>query len=67
MWRPVDEQFHSIDPDYNLSIDNNACRYFTIDGFNSNFGNDAEKYLLLNQNLQSFHAKKNIFEGFLTP
>ena len=65
MWRPADEQFHTIDPDFNLNIDNNNCRYFTIDGFNSNFGNDAEKYLLFNQNLQSFHAKKNIFEGFL--
>ena len=45
-----DDQFRSIDPDSNLDINIDRCRYYTIDEFNSSFNNEAGTYLLLNQN-----------------
>ena len=60
-----DDQFRSIDPDSNLDINIDRCRYYTIDEFNSSFNNDAGTYLLLNQNIQSFRAKQALLEAFI--
>ena len=57
--------FDNIDPDSNLNINVNACKYFTIDQFNHSFSNDTSNYLLINQNIQSFDAKQAVFEAFL--
>ena len=57
--------FRGIDPDGNLNLSVDPCRYFTLDQFNSSFSADGNNYMLLNQNIQSFHAKKAIFEAFL--
>ena len=54
-----------IDPDSNFDLNLDRCKYFTIDEFNSNFSNDDGTYLLLNQNIQSFNAKKHLLEAFL--
>ena len=59
------EQFGRIDPDTNLDIFSNRCRYYTIDEFNSNFSNAVGSYLLLNQNIQSFKAKQPLLEAFI--
>ena len=61
----TDEYFDAIDPENHLNLNAKACRYFTIDEFNSSFDDNAGNYLILNQNLQSFNAKKTAFEGFL--
>ena len=55
----------SIDPDNNLEISVDACRYFTIEEYNITIGDDEGKYRLLNQNIQCYSAKNNIFEAFL--
>ena len=61
----IEERFDEIDPDVNLDLNTDRCRYFTIDQFNSEFEDDAGIYLLLNQNLQSFYAKQHLLEAFL--
>ena len=60
-----DDQFDHIDPDINLDINHDRCKYYTIDEFNLHFNNDAKGYLLLNQNMQSFNAKQPLLEAFL--
>ena len=57
--------FERIDPDGNLDLNIDVCKYFTIREFNSNFSSDKNSYMLLNQNLQSFNAKQAVFEAFL--
>ena len=59
------DQLDDIDPDVILNLNNNVSRYFTIDEFNTSFGTVKNNYLLLNLNIQSFHAKQSIFEAFL--
>ena len=61
----TNEFFDTIDPENQLNLNVEACKYYTIDQFNSSFDSDAGNYLILNQNLQSFNAKKTAFEGFL--
>ena len=65
MVRGDDGQFDNIDPDTNLDLNIDTCKYFTICDFNSYLSGDVGNYLLLNQNIQSFNAKKSIFEVFL--
>ena len=65
MFAAADDQFERIDPDRNLDINSNQCTYYTIDDFNSKFSNDTGKYLLLNQNIQSFKSKQPLLEAFL--
>ena len=65
MFTSIDDQFDHIDPDSNLDINPDRCKYYTIDEFNSHFNNDAKGYLLLNQNIQSFNAKQPLLEAFL--
>ena len=59
------DNFMHIDPDGNLNLNIDSCKYYTINEFNSGFNNDKNNYFLLNQNIQSFHAKQAIFEAFL--
>ena len=65
MSRLNDELFNNIDPDINLVTNIDSCRYFNLSEFNSFSGSNVGNYLLLNQNMQSFDAKKPIFEAFL--
>ena len=65
MMTTVEDQFNHIDPDGNLDAGSNRCNYYTIDQFNLSFSNDDGSYLLLNQNVQSFHAKQPLLEAFL--
>ena len=60
-----DNSFRLIDPDGNLNLNMDSCKYYTINEFNTGFDVDRNHYLLLNQNLQSFNAKQAIFEAFL--
>ena len=60
-----DDQFNHIDPDLNLNNSPDRCQYYSIEGFNSHFNDDAGTYLLLNQNLQSYNAKQHLLEAFL--
>ena len=61
----VEDQLNHIDPDSNLDTGSNRCNYYTVDQFNLSFSNDDGNYLLLNQNVQSFHAKQPLLEAFL--
>ena len=54
-----------IDPDVNLDLHIDSCRYVTINEFNSSFRDIKNNYMLLNQNMQSFYAKQAVFEAFL--
>ena len=58
-------EFEDLDPDSNLLVSGDTCSYFTIDSYNSTFTNHNQ-YSLLNQNIQSFHAKKDHFEALLS-
>ena len=60
-----ENHLNNIDPDTNLNLNANACRYFTIEQFNLSFSSDTGKYFLLNQNVQSFNAKQAVFEAFI--
>ena len=60
-----ENHLNNLDPDANLNLNANACRYFTIEQFNLSFSNDTGKYFLLNQNVQSFNAKQAVFEAFI--
>ena len=59
-----DEFFGHIDPEANLFISADTCKYYTVDDYTSSFS-DPNQYSLLNQNMQSFHAKKDQFEAFM--
>ena len=61
----VDNHLTHIDPDENLNFNNDACKYFTINEFNSFYCNDGDNYMLLNQNIQSFTSKQPTFDAFL--
>ena len=61
----TNDRLNNIDTDNNIELDVDACKYFTVSEFNSNFGDDAGHYFLLNQNIQSFNSKQAIFEAFL--
>ena len=65
MSRNDEIRLNNIDPDINLNLNIDACRYYTIDQFNLDFSSDTGKYFLLNQNIQSFSAKQAVFEAFL--
>ena len=65
MFNTNNDPFNSIDLDNNINTNPNACRYFTIGEFNSNFEENKDNYFLVNQNLQSFSSKSSIFEAFL--
>ena len=65
MFTSIDDQFDHIDPDFNLDINSDRCKYYTIDEFNLHFSSDAKAYLLLNQNIQSFNSKQSLLEAFL--
>ena len=65
MNRTNNEYLNVIDPDNNVETNVDSCKYFTVSEFNSFSGCDAGNYLLLNQNIQSFEAKKSMFEAFL--
>ena len=54
----------NIDPTENLLISDD-CNYYTIDEFNVTFENFTNDYLLLNQNIQSFHSKHSKLDSFL--
>ena len=54
----------SVDPDVNLAIDADICNYYDIEAYNAKFV-DPNQYSLLNQNIQSFHAKKDQFQAFM--
>ena len=53
-----------VDPDANLSIDADTCKYYTLDAYNSEFP-DENQYSLLNLNIQSFHAKKDRLQALM--
>ena len=61
----IGDRFNHIDPDGNFDTGSNRCNYYTIDQLNLSFNNDDGTYLLLNQNVQSFHAKQSLLEAFL--
>ena len=65
MLSDADEQFQHIDPDSNLNINIDRCKYYTINEFNALFSSDEGNYLLLNQNIQSFRSKQSLLETFL--
>ena len=65
MFRADDDHFDNVDPDVNLNLNIDICKYFTICDYNSYLTSDVGNYLLLNQNIQSYNAKKAIFEVFL--
>ena len=65
MLNQTDDHFDHIDPDNNLDLNQDQCSYYTIDEFNSKFNNNTGTYLLLNQNMQSFHSKQPLLEAFL--
>ena len=65
MFTSFDDRFDHIDPDINLDINPDRCKYYSIDEFNSHFNSDAKGYLLLNQNIQSFNSKQTLLEAFL--
>ena len=54
-----------LDPDENLISNGSDCRHSTISEYNSCYIDCGDDFSLLNINLQSFHAKKSKFEGFL--
>ena len=55
----------NLDPDDNLSLNRNVCQYLSIDSFNALNLSDSVNFSILNQNSQSFHAKKSKLESFL--
>ena len=59
------DPLNDIDPDINLSLNTNLCKYYTVQEFNSSFGAVKDNYLMLNMNIQSFHAKHSILEAFI--
>ena len=65
MLRTDNNHLDTLDPDINLNLNTDACKYFTVDQFNLGFSNDTSKYFLLNQNIQSFNAKQAVLEAFL--
>ena len=65
MFTSIDDRFDHIDPETNVDVNPDRCKYYTINEFNSHFNNDAKGYLLLNQNIQSFNSKQPLLEAFL--
>ena len=53
-----------VDPDVHLLTYTGNCKYYTVDAYVSKFV-DPNQYSLLNQNIQSFHAKKDQLQAFL--
>ena len=61
----VDSDFNiDLDPDENLSVNNN-CNYYTIDEYNAKHSDLVNSYSLYNQNVRSFHSKRSQIESFL--
>jgi len=56
-----------LDPDNILNSNESTCRSCTIDEYNANYldNYDINTFSLLNQNIQSFNAKKSKLEAFL--
>ena len=45
----------------------NSCKQYTIDEFHNAFEQpNGCEFLLLNQNIRSFHANSSVFNGFLS-
>ena len=59
-----DNFLESVDPDANLFINADTCKYYTVEEYNTMFV-DPNQYSLLNLNIQSFHAKKDRLQAFM--
>ena len=64
---PNNNLYSELDPEQNLTYEPVNCRYFSISDFSAEFSNHSFKsnFSILNQNIQSFHAKKTKLEAFM--